>query len=267
MYQKLDPRCELAKIRTQRHRSGRDLKVVITQRNSGTGGGKTTLAGWLCMNWDSDWNADERATLDPNEFISTYPTLPKHSCLLMDEAEELDARRSNAEENVKFSKQWMMMRVRQIDSVLTLPTSSALDKRIKELADIRINVVERGVANVYRIVIDDHNTSDVKEHFLHELEWPDISEHPEIRELDAMKQDRIDHKLSEASDEQSETVSREDMQKQIQIARAETLRLEGYSWRDIADKAGMAYSSEFYRQNVDVDDSASGSPDSRRANA
>jgi hypothetical protein len=237
---RLNPDCKLAKIRRHRHREGRDLKVVITQRNSGTGGGKTTLAGWLCLNWDRDWSAEERATLDPDEFIGKYPELPAHSCLLLDEAEELDARRSMAEQNVEFAKQWMMMRTRQIDSILTLPTASALDKRIKELADIRINVIERGVANVYKIRIDDHNTSQVRERFLHELEWPDISDRGELLTLEAMKNERIDGKVEDAKS--SEPQDPDEARREERIKNAQRLRNNGMTTRDIGDIVGHSAS-------------------------
>jgi hypothetical protein len=235
---RLNPDCKLAKIRRHRHREGRDLKVVITQRNSGTGGGKTTLAGWLCLNWDRDWSAEERATLDPDEFISKYPELPAHSCLLLDEAEELDARRSMAEQNVEFAKQWMMMRTRQIDSILTLPTASALDKRIKELADIRINVIERGVANVYKIRIDDHNTSQVRERFLHELEWPDISDRDELLTLEALKNERIEGKVEEATADES--VDPEEVARQTKIDIAQHQRHQGKTISSIAENVDMS---------------------------
>jgi len=237
---RLNPDCKLSKLRRHRHREGRDLKVVITQRNSGTGGGKTTLAGWLCLNWDQGWSAEQRATLDPDEFIGKYPELPAHSCLLLDEAEELDARRSMAEQNVEFAKNWMMMRTRQIDSILTLPTASALDKRIKELADVRINVIERGLANVYKIRIDDHNTSQVRERFLHELQWPDISERDELQSLEAMKNERIDGKVEDAKSDESQDP--DDARREERIKNAQRLRNKGMTTREIGDIVGHSSS-------------------------
>jgi len=238
MRKRLNPDCKLSKLRMHRHREGRDLKVVITQRNSGTGGGKTTLAGWLCRNWDQGWTAEERATLDPDEFIGKYPELPAHSCLLLDEAEELDARRSMAEQNVEFAKNWMMMRTRQIDSILTLPTASALDKRIKELADVRINVIERGLANVYKIRIDDHNTSQVRERFLHELEWPDISERDELKFLESMKNERIEGKVEEAMSDESQDP--EEVARQTKIEIAQHQRNQGETISSIATNVDMS---------------------------
>jgi hypothetical protein len=237
---RLNPDCKLSKLRRHRHREGRDLKVVITQRNSGTGGGKTTLAGWLCLNWDQGWSAEQRATLDPDEFIGKYPELPAHSCLLLDEAEELDARRSMAEQNVEFAKNWMMMRTRQIDSILTLPTASALDKRIKELADVRINVIERGLANVYKVRIDDHDTSQVRERFLHELQWPDISKRDELQSLEAMKNERIDGKVEDAKSDESQDP--DDARREERIKNAQRLRNKGMTTREIGDIVGHSSS-------------------------
>lgn len=198
-FRPISPEAPLHQLRERRHANGRDLKIIITQRDSGTGGGKTTLATWLALSWDPEWTAAERATLDPYEFIRRYPQLPAHSVLLLDEAEELDARRAMAEENVEFSKNWMTMRTRQLDSILTLPTTGALDSRLLELADIRINVLRRGVARVYKVKVDDFNTNDIRQQYLHDLEWPDISDHPEFRALDELKQSKIDAAVAEAA--------------------------------------------------------------------
>jgi len=203
----IDPQTPLHQLREQRHEAGRDLKVIITARNSTTGTGKTTLACWLALSWDDDWTAEERATIHVNEFLDRYTEVPQNSVLLMDEAEQLDARRSMSNDNVNFAEKWMMMRVRQVDSILTLPTSSALDKRLKELADIRINVTSRGTARVYRIVIDDHDTSNVREHFMHKLEWPDISDRQEMQTLDELKEEKIEGAVYEGDANSQEAVA------------------------------------------------------------
>ena len=188
---RIEDAAPLHELREKRHKNGRDLKIIITQRDSGTGGGKSTLALWLALSWDDDWTADERATLHPSEFISTYPDLPPHSVLILDEAEELDARRSMSSENVNFSKQWMTMRTRQIDSILTLPTAGALDNRLLELADIRINVIRRGLAKVYKVKVDDFG-GEVRQRYLHELEWPDLGDHPQYEKLEELKDEKIE---------------------------------------------------------------------------
>jgi len=244
----LDPNCGLAELRASRHRSGRDLKVIITQRDSETGGGKTTLACFLALSWDPQWDGEERGTVDPEEFLAAYPNLPKHSVLIMDESEALDSRRSMATENVEFSKDWMMMRTRQIDSILTMPTSSALDSRLVELADVRINVTARGEGKVYRIKIDDHNTTGgANQWFMHEISWPDMSDHPEYRKLDQQKQDKIDERGEKAASAGEEE---DGLTKKEQIALAQALRNRGESLKSIASEPAIEYSHEWVRNHT-----------------
>ena len=222
----------LHQFRQKRLRKNRDLKVIITSRNSTTGTGKTTLALWLALNWDENWNADEKATLSVQEYLNTYRELDPGSVLLMDEAEQLDARRSMSQQNVDFAEKWMMMRVRNVTSILTLPTASALDKRLKELADVRINVHRRGRARVYKITVDDHNTSQVREWGWHDIEWPDISEHPEMKALDAQKEAKINGVLeAEASEEPADP---EEAKRQKEREIAQNMRDAGASVREIA---------------------------------
>lgn len=236
---RMDPMTPLNQLRERRMQSNRDLKVIITSRNSTTGTGKSTLAAWLCLNWDPMWNAEERATLSVSEYLKTYPNLPSGSCLLMDEAEQLDARRAMSNQNVDFAEKWMMMRVRNVTSVLTLPTASALDKRLKELADIRINVIRRGLARVYKITVDDHNTSQVREWRMHDIEWPDISTHPEMKILDKKKEEKIDNAVKEV--EEAETpVDPDEVERQTKIRLAQHMRERGLTLDEIKDNVGMS---------------------------
>lgn len=233
----INPRCPLNQLRKQRLKKNRDLKVIITSRNSTTGTGKTTLAVWLALNWDKNWTADKKGTLSVSEYLNTYPELEPGSVLLMDEAEQLDARRSMSQDNVDFAEKWMMMRVRNVTSILTLPTASALDKRLKELADVRINVHRRGRARVYKISIDDHNTSQVREWRWHDLEWPDLSGHPEMEALDELKEQKIDDALEE---QKNESVDLEKELREQKIQFAQRLREQGHTLDEIVDRVDMS---------------------------
>jgi len=235
----INPRMPLNQMRQRRLEKNRDLKVIITSRNSTTGTGKTTLAVWLALNWDNNWTAEEKGTLSVSEYLNAYPELEPGSVLIMDEAEQLDARRSMSQDNVDFAEKWMMMRVRNVTSILTLPTASALDKRLKELADIRINVTRRGRARVYKITIDDHNTSDVREWRWHDLDWPDIADHPEMQSLDEQKQQKIDGEL-EAAKEEEKSIDPKTVKRQEKIETAQRMRDNGDTVREIADSVGMS---------------------------
>lgn len=233
----LDPRSPLARLHDARMSKNRDLKILITSWNSETGTGKSTLGMALALSFDPEFDAEEQATLDVATYLDRYPRMESGKCLIMDEAEQLDARRSNSHQNVEFSEKWMMLRVRNVTSILTLPTASALDKRLKELADIRINVVRRGLANVYRISVDDFDTSQVRERFWHELEWPDLSGHPEMRTLDRKKDKKIEAEVEELNEE---TVDPEEAKKDEKKRIAQRLREQGVTVADAADAVGMS---------------------------
>jgi hypothetical protein len=242
----IDGRMPLHEFRRRRLKKNRDLKVIITSRNSTTGTGKTTLAVWLALNWDQHgWTADKKGTLSVQEYLDTYKELQPGSVLVMDEAEQLDARRSMSQQNVDFAEKWMMMRVRNVTSILTLPTASALDKRLKELADVRINVHRRGKARVYKITIDDHNTSDVREWRWHDIGWPDMSEHPEMQALDELKQEKIDEQLE--TDDNAEK-DPDTARKEEKIETAQRLRDKGEILQEIGEAVDMSH--EWVRQNT-----------------
>ena len=207
---------------------GRDLKIIITAANAQTGVGKSTLAFTLAASWHpiytgETWTAEQCATYDVAEFLRTYTEQQPGSVLLMEEAEQLDSRRSMAGENVDFSHYWMAMRVRQMVSILTLPSTTALDKRLWELSDVWINVQARGRADVYECQINDFPAELWREP-QETLEWPDTSVHPEMQRLDEMKQDKIDRGLSDIEQEEDEQVDVDAVRREEKIQIAQQLR-------------------------------------------
>lgn len=240
-----DPSAHVHQLRRRRHANDGDVKVVITQRDSDTGGGKSTLATWLALCWDAHgWDGSEKGTTDPEEFLSTVPELPPHSVMILDEAEELDARRSMAEENIEFSKYWMKMRTRQVDSLLTLPTASALDKRMKELAHLRLHVVRKGRAKVYEVTVDDRS-GEVDERFVEFYHWPDVSDTQAFRDLDASKQADLDAAEEDGMSEPDAAAMKKAIRQE-----AKQRRRSGESIRTIIDNipnnpdTGAAYSTQ-----------------------
>jgi hypothetical protein len=189
----MDPDQPLAKFRRKRKAQGRDVKVIITSRNSTTGTGKSTLAVWLALNWDNNGFDISKATLNPQSYIDRYLECLPGECLIMDEAEQLDARRSMAQQNLDFAERWMELRYKMVDSILTMPTSSALDKRLEELADVWINVVSPGVADVYNTTVND-KTKEINQIPMQTLTWPDISDHHIKQDLDELKEEKVEEK-------------------------------------------------------------------------
>jgi len=240
-----DPSAHVHQLRRRRHANDGDVKCVITQRDSDTGGGKSTLATWLALCWDQHgWDGTEKGTTDPEEFLTTVPELPRHSVMVLDEAEELDARRSMAQENIEFSKYWMKMRTRQVDSILTLPTASALDKRMLELAHLRLHVTRKGRCKVYDVTVDDRS-GEVDERFVEFYSWPDVSDTQAFADLDASKQADLESGALSAGadigrDELRQIIRDDDSLRAVahkETARdeAERLRREGKSIGEIVD--------------------------------
>jgi ribosomal protein L31 len=217
----------LHQIFLNRLEQNRDLKIVITAADAQTGVGKSTLAFSLAASWHpiytgEQWTADACATYDVGEFLQQYTEQKPGSVLLMEEAEQLDSRRSMAGENVDFSHYWMAMRVRQMVSILTLPSTTALDKRLWELSDVWINVKARGQAEVYECQINDFPAELWREP-QERIQWPDTSEHQEMKALDRMKEEKIDRGLTEVQ-EDDEEVDADEVRREEKIAIAQTLR-------------------------------------------
>jgi len=148
----------LGKVAKDKLKNDNDIKIIIVGKNSQTGIGKTTLAIQLCRYIDPDWTAEEKAFISPEEYLNAFLEKPKGSALLLDEIEHgADRRRANSHENVGLSQGWAKLRARNIATVATLPSISMLDSRMLELADYWVLVKARGLAQPYKIRVNDFN--------------------------------------------------------------------------------------------------------------
>jgi len=195
----LHPRSPLARFWRRRLEEGRDLKILIVSRNSETGTGKSTLGVWLAKSFDPEWNAREKSALDIYEYISRYNSLPEGSALLFDEGWQADNRRSLSDINVLLSHFWQACRVRQICSILTLPSISTLDKRIIELSDFVITVWKRGEAMARRVNVGEFDHKIWLEDF-HALEFPNL-DWLEDMEILRQKKEKLLQRLVERAKE------------------------------------------------------------------
>lgn len=240
---RIDPRTPLHQLFIDRFRKGRDLKVIITSKDSMTGTGKTTCAFFLADQWHQlfapdTWSAEKHATLDVYDYLEKYRNLGKGSVLILDEAEELDSRRSMAGKNVDFSHYWMKMRVRQVTTILTLPSTTALDSRLEELADVWIEVQRRGKALVHDIRVNSYNKS-VQTWQVHNLEWPNVADHPEMQRLDEMKSENIDQSIEEDIEEE-DVAEPDEIRRQEKIRIAQNLRDVGHTCVEVAERVDMS---------------------------
>lgn len=235
---------QLHKLAEKRIRMGRDLKIIITAEDSETGVGKTTAAGWLALSWTkyftgNDWfvKPDDYGhglgTVNPKEYFKILQKIPSvygaGATVIVDDAEELDARRSMQNLNVKFSQRWMLMRLKQAITIITLPSPTAIDSRLEELADVWINIRARGVGTAHDIRVQSYGSRNVMTKKAMEFKFPDVSGHPELerlRELKQRKMDTWDEQEKEEEKPDPAEVSKEEKRKIAQRLRDQGVPIE-----------------------------------------
>jgi hypothetical protein len=265
----MDPDTPLHKLAVKRIRSGRDLKIIVTAQNSETGVGKTTFAGWLALTWNKQFagqpwhcNPDNptegMATLNPDQYFDIVQKVgtewPAGTTVIVDDAEELDARRSMQDLNVEFSQRWMLMRLKQAITIITLPSPSAIDSRLEELADVWVNVLRRGRGLIHDLRVEDYGSRNVLTQQEHYIKWPDVSTHPELEKLRQMKEDKMEQwdKDEGAEDDEDDDVELP-IQRQVEIAKTIKEQTDA-TWKTVADAdhpltEELSYSGEYLRQN------------------
>lgn len=200
----------------------RDAKILITADHGQTGVGKTACAVYVAKVLDTSPGGftAEKATLNVPEFIEMWGNLPKGSAAILDEAEQLDARRSNSHQNVDASMKFQTHRVRQVMPILTLPSPAEIDSRIERLADFWINIEARGTARIYEKRIHSIKQA-VYYKTLQTFSWPNMDGDPDYQALANMKDDFID---DEESDDNyvRESKVKERVEKAEKEARRET---------------------------------------------
>lgn len=238
---RLDTSMPLHRLAEKRIKQGRDLKIIITAQDSETGVGKTTLAGWLALSWTRmfaghDWfvNREETTngmgTLNPKEYfriigkVGHGKEFNPGTVVVVDDAEELDARRAMQHLNVDFSQRWMLMRLKQAITIITLPSPAAIDSRLEELADIWINIEVRGRGLVHDIRVNSYGRRNVMTEQKHKIMYPDISTHPELEKLRQMKEDKMDDWDNAEAEEPPDP---EDVEKETKRQTAQRLRDQG----------------------------------------
>lgn len=231
--------CELNELWQERRRDNRDMKMLITARDSATGTGKTTLAVALAKYWDEHgWDAS-KATLSPKQYVDKYTDLESGEILIGDEMEQMaDPRRSMSEQNLTLTQYWSTMRQWEVSTICTLPSVALVDKRLRELMDIRINVINRGTAVVYKKKVDDHS-GEVKEKRLHRVRWGALDDDLDYRELAAMKREHMEN-FNETAYFRSDggEMEKQDPETAVREYRDERIRAmseAGYTQKEIAE--------------------------------
>lgn len=177
-----------------RKQKGMDAKITITARDGETGLAKTSLGaflGWYLDTSPTGYRPWEQGTLSVPEFNQAYDELEPGSGLVLDEAEQLDARRTGSHENVDTSHTWMQQRIREITSFLILPSVAELDSRFERLHNFWIQVTNRGEAKIYAAHIHDFS-GEVYYEGLQTLRWPNMDGRAPYEALERKKKQFLD---------------------------------------------------------------------------
>lgn len=160
------------------HRRNLDAKLIVTSHNSRPGLGKTTLAIQMARDFDRHgWSAEQKGFMDAHKYHNAYDDQPAGSALVFDEVEgEADSRRSMSTKNVELSQAWAQNRYRNMITICTLPSVSMLDKRMLEMSDYWINVIDRGTAHPYRVLVNDFNGNIIRQRMDEDavITYPDL---------------------------------------------------------------------------------------------
>lgn len=204
-------------------RNDNDVKILVVGKNSQTGIGKTTLAVQLCRYIDETtegWSAEDKAFIEVDEYINAHLEYPKQSCLMLDEIEAgADSRRATSHDNVNLSQAWMTMRARNIATVATLPSTDTLDPRMLMLSDYWVLVKDRGLAQPYKVKVNDFNGKVQRKPVLEgqHITFPDLpADDPDKEYLD-----RIKDEMLRGLTEESQKVPMPEHKEKVQTAREE----------------------------------------------
>lgn len=177
----------------KRKLEGRDAKTLVTADHAQTGVGKSNLCdflGYVCDTTEEGFG-ERKIAIEPPKFFSLYGVVEPGSALVLEEGEQLDARRAMSNENVDASHTWAKERVRQIIAFINLPSPEMIDGRLELLADFWINVEVRGRAKIYQKKVNRMKRA-VYYETMQYLEWPNMDKSKTFKMMERQKLNHID---------------------------------------------------------------------------
>lgn len=226
---------KLGKFIIYRLKEDRDVKILITGKGKSTGTGKTTLAiilaKWInrvrnqIFDQNFVWTSKEYSFMNVWEYLRKYKNANKGDPFITDELEYMaDRRRHQTHENIKFSQAWSVLRYKNVITIGTAPGLSDLEKRIPEGADIWINVIMKGMANVYYLTVDDFTWEHIVRRmrlgkYRESIFWDKIEESDDYQWLKKQKEEIGVPGI----DDNKNSVSKEDINKKEREVKRNTL--------------------------------------------
>jgi len=209
--------------------NGQDLVILIDDYHARRGTGKTVaslqLAQGMNQNGKLTW---ENVSMSPEEIRNAYTTLPPRSSIVLDEGEVGAGNRDTQTKSNKALNEIMSMgRVEQKYVVVNTPSIGFIDKHIRELADVWIAMVAKGLGLVHyfkRQPYGNQGTGQLLTEKQGMIQFQDIEKDTQLRDvynqLTQEKRKHISGEKSEGFIPQSE--HREELQKAREEARQET---------------------------------------------
>jgi len=131
--------------------NGQDLVILIDDYHARRGTGKTVASLQLAQGMDQNgpltW---ENVSMSPEDIRNAYTTLPQRSSVVLDEGEVGAGNRDTQTKSNKALNEIMSMgRVEQKYVVVNTPSIGFIDKHLRELADVWISMVAKGLGLVH----------------------------------------------------------------------------------------------------------------------
>jgi len=141
----------LHQLYERRISNSQDLVILIDDYHARRGTGKTVASLQLAQGMDQNppltW---ENVSMSPQEIRNSYTTLPQRSAIVLDEGEVGAGNRDTQTKSNKALNEIMSMgRVEQKYVIVNTPSIGFIDKHIRQLADVWISMVAKGLGLVH----------------------------------------------------------------------------------------------------------------------
>jgi hypothetical protein len=135
----------------KRIRNNQDLVILVDDYHARRGTGKTVASLQLCQGMNQTGSLTwENVSMEPQEMRRAYSSLPKRSALLLDEGEVGASNRDAMTKSNKAIREIMSMgRVEEKYVVINTPSVGFLDKDIRQLADVWMTMLRKGLGLIH----------------------------------------------------------------------------------------------------------------------
>jgi len=236
------------------------VAVSASGKSAMSGTGKTTFGLHAVKKFDNSldgFNADEKATLNIQEFTNQIAEIPDKSAILYDESQGtpgegtgLDARRGMKDETLAAINGILANRNKNLTIVIVAQHLPLLDKRVPMLLDAWV-LVRKGPdepdgpkAVHHKVEMEDYNFSSpkIRTPAVEDLSWPSLpDEDPDYETLEALKEEA---KTNSSDDGEQE------LPVEVQAEIAHNVKLaHDIPWTDVPDYSDrLTYSGDYLRR-------------------